>query len=275
MDACRYLAALIVGTLAGASKAALLGPAYVSPGAADLWEAIFRFAQQRAVFMSATTQEAYSLYDLAQGKFAVDIADFPHPSKADPVYGPLWEKPRDTFRLVVTRFPRTRTRRSISCSFFPTSSRTKSSMRWRIGCRVSWGPRRRTSSRSSSPISKASCPPSRPRPGWTRVHAGASCANHFRQMMNVVIPLSGPILGTVDVMQFISAWNEFILPLIVIRDKARLPVMVELLRLKGEIVKQMGPLMVGYAIASVLVIVLFLFSMRLFVRGLTEGAVNE
>ncbi len=72
-------------------------------------EAIFRFAQQRAVFMSVSTQEAYSLLDLAQGRFQVDIADFPQPAKDDPVYGPLtygprWEKPDDTFRFVVTRY---------------------------------------------------------------------------------------------------------------------------------------------------------------------------
>ena len=99
-------------------------------------------------------------------------------------------------------------------------------------------------------------------------------ASHFRQMMGVVLPLSGPILGTVGVMQFIGVWNEFVLPLVVIRDKEHLPVMVELLRYNGEIVKQMGPLMAGYTIASVPVVVLFLFSMRLFVRGLTEGAVK-
>lgn len=72
-------------------------------------EAVFRFAQQRAVFMSATTQEAYSLLDLAQDKFHVDIAEFPQPTKDDPVYGklvygPRWEKPDDTFRFVVTRY---------------------------------------------------------------------------------------------------------------------------------------------------------------------------
>lgn len=72
-------------------------------------EAVFRFAQQRSVFMSATTQEAFSLYDLSQGKFDVDIADFPLISKEDPVYGslaegPRWEKPDDTFRFVVTRY---------------------------------------------------------------------------------------------------------------------------------------------------------------------------
>jgi ABC-type glycerol-3-phosphate transport system permease component len=99
-------------------------------------------------------------------------------------------------------------------------------------------------------------------------------ANHFQQMRMVVLPLCGPILGTVGVMHFISEWNEFVLPLIVIRDSAALPVMVQLQRLAGEYIKLFGPLMAGYAIASIPVIVLFTFSMRLFVKGLTEGAIK-
>jgi ABC-type glycerol-3-phosphate transport system permease component len=99
-------------------------------------------------------------------------------------------------------------------------------------------------------------------------------ASHFQQLKNVVLPLSGPILGTVGVMQFIAAWNEFVLPLIVMRDHARLPVMVQLLRMAGEYLKFWGPLMAGYAMASIPIIILFIFSMKLFVRGLTEGAVK-
>jgi len=99
-------------------------------------------------------------------------------------------------------------------------------------------------------------------------------ANHFQQLRNVVLPLTGPILGTVGVMQFIAVWNEFVLPLIVMRDQARLPVMVQLLRMAGEYIKFWGPLMAGYALASIPIILLFVFSMKLFVRGLTEGAVK-
>lgn len=97
-------------------------------------------------------------------------------------------------------------------------------------------------------------------------------ANHFQQMRIIVLPLSGPILGTVGVMSFLTNWNDFVLPLIVMRDHIRLPVMVALLRLSGEYIKFWGPLMAGYALASLPIIFLFICSMKLFVRGLTEGA---
>ena len=99
-------------------------------------------------------------------------------------------------------------------------------------------------------------------------------ANHFQQLKLVVIPLSGPIMGTIAVMQFLGQWNEFVMPLIVMREQARLPVTVQLIRMAGEYIKLWGPLMPGYAIASIPVIILFTFSMKLFVKGLTEGAVK-
>ncbi|MDP6491201.1 MAG: ABC transporter permease subunit [Kiritimatiellia bacterium] len=99
-------------------------------------------------------------------------------------------------------------------------------------------------------------------------------ASHFRQMWTIVLPLSGPILGTVGVMHFMTAWNDFVLPLIVMRDHARLPVMVQLIRMAGEYIKLWGPLMAGYAMAAIPIIILFTFSMKFFVRGMTEGAVK-
>jgi ABC-type glycerol-3-phosphate transport system permease component len=99
-------------------------------------------------------------------------------------------------------------------------------------------------------------------------------AGHFRQMWSVVRPLSGPILGTVGIMVFVGFWNDFILPLVVLRDNEKLTIMVQLMRMSGEYIKYWGPMMAGYALASVPVIVLFVLSMRLFVRGISEGALK-
>ena len=99
-------------------------------------------------------------------------------------------------------------------------------------------------------------------------------ASHFTQLRTIVLPLSAPILGTVGVMHFMVAWNDFVLPLIIMRDQARLPVMVQLIRMVGEYIKLWGPLMAGYAMAAIPIIILFMFSMKLFVRGMTEGAVK-
>lgn len=99
-------------------------------------------------------------------------------------------------------------------------------------------------------------------------------AGHLQQIWNIVLPMSGSILGTVAIMKFIGVWNNVILPLVVLRDNDKLTIPVGLLRLEGEYVKQWGEMMAGYAIASIPLIVLFIFTMRLFVKGLAAGAIK-
>ncbi len=99
-------------------------------------------------------------------------------------------------------------------------------------------------------------------------------ASHFQQIMNVVIPMSGPILGTLAILSFLGKWNDFLLPLIVLRDKELFTLGVGLIYLDGEYVKQWGQIMAAYSIASIPLVVIFLFCMRLFVRGLSAGAIK-
>lgn len=99
-------------------------------------------------------------------------------------------------------------------------------------------------------------------------------ASHWRQLHTVVTPLSGAVLGTIAITVFVNVWNDFVLPLIIMRDQARLPVMVQLIRMAGEYIKYWGPMMAGYSLASIPIVVLFMLSMKLFIRGLTEGAVK-
>lgn len=99
-------------------------------------------------------------------------------------------------------------------------------------------------------------------------------ASQFRQLFVIVLPLTAPILGVIGVMHAIGQWNELLLPLVVMQDDSKLPVMVQLLRMNGEYVKFWGPLMAGYVLASVPIVFLFVASIRLFSRGLTDGAVK-
>ncbi len=99
-------------------------------------------------------------------------------------------------------------------------------------------------------------------------------ASHFKQIVNVVVPMSGPILGTLAILAFLGKWNDFLLPLIVLRDKELFTLGVGLIYLDGEYVKQWGQIMAAYFIASIPLIIIFLFCMRLFVRGLSAGAIK-
>jgi ABC-type glycerol-3-phosphate transport system permease component len=95
-----------------------------------------------------------------------------------------------------------------------------------------------------------------------------------QQVLNIVIPMSGPIIGTLAILSFLSMWNDFLLPLIVLRDQDLFTLGVGLIYLDGEYVKQWGQIMAAYFVASIPLLVVFLFTMRLFVRGLSAGAIK-
>lgn len=71
-------------------------------------EAVFLFAQQRAVFMTTGTWDARSLEQQAAGRFGVGVMNFPMPAKDDPVYGPYiegrnYESVDAGFRFAISR----------------------------------------------------------------------------------------------------------------------------------------------------------------------------
>lgn len=99
-------------------------------------------------------------------------------------------------------------------------------------------------------------------------------ASHFQQVINIVIPMASPIIGTLAILAFLNKWNDFLLPLIILRDKELFTLGVGLIYLDGEYVKQWGQIMASYFLASIPLIIIFLFTMRLFVRGLSAGAIK-
>ncbi|MBC2603624.1 carbohydrate ABC transporter permease [Puniceicoccus vermicola] len=97
---------------------------------------------------------------------------------------------------------------------------------------------------------------------------------HFAQIRHIVLPLSASIISVTCIMDFLASWNNVILPLLLLRDDALLTIPVGLFRLDGEYVKQYGELMAGYTISSIPLLIIFLFSMKFFVKGLAAGAVK-
>lgn len=99
-------------------------------------------------------------------------------------------------------------------------------------------------------------------------------AGHFHQLIHVVVPMSGPIIGTLAILSFLGAWNDFMMPLILLRDPELFTLGVGLIYLDGEYVKQYGRIMAAFSVAAIPLIVIFLFTMKLFIRGLSAGAIK-
>jgi len=96
----------------------------------------------------------------------------------------------------------------------------------------------------------------------------------FRVFWSVVLPLTGPALGTLGLITFISSWNNFVGPLVVMREVENYTVPLALRSMQSPNNTEWGALMAGSAIAMLPLLIVFVFSARRLVAGLTAGAVR-
>jgi len=100
-------------------------------------------------------------------------------------------------------------------------------------------------------------------------------AGHLQQIWHVLIPLSGPMIAIVCIMDFLQSWNNTILPLIVLSDDKLLTIPAGLVRLNLEYYQDYGEIMAALLISSLPLVIAFLLSMRLFTRSLTYRGLHR
>ena len=96
----------------------------------------------------------------------------------------------------------------------------------------------------------------------------------FSLYWRIVLPLMKPALGTLALITFITSWNNFINPLIVMRSLPNYTLPLALRSLQSTMNTEWGALMCGSAIATIPLIVLFAITSRQLIAGLTAGAVK-
>ncbi|MDV9188058.1 carbohydrate ABC transporter permease [Streptomyces sp. SR27] len=97
----------------------------------------------------------------------------------------------------------------------------------------------------------------------------------FRLFVEVVLPPMRPALAALGIFLFLYQWNDFIWPLIVLRDGASYTIPVALASLQGVDDTDYGAILAGTAVAAIPMAVVFLALQRHFVSGLLAGAVKE
>lgn len=91
----------------------------------------------------------------------------------------------------------------------------------------------------------------------------------------IVLPLLKPALGTLGLVTFISSWNNFIGPLVVLRSPENYTLPLALRSLQSPADTEWGALMAGAAVAVLPLLVLFALASRQLIAGLTVGAVKQ
>ena len=99
-------------------------------------------------------------------------------------------------------------------------------------------------------------------------------ASIFQCYWYIALPLSRPILAVIIIVALLDTWNEFLWPLIVISDDALRTIPIGLAFFNSQFTTNYGPLMAGYVLSSLPLLLVFLFTSKQFVQGLTAGAVK-
>ena len=98
--------------------------------------------------------------------------------------------------------------------------------------------------------------------------------SEFGIFWRVVLPLVVPALGTLGLITFIGAWNNFVGPLVVISEPERytLPLALRSLQSTGQ--TPWGAICAGAAMAVLPLMLMFTLASRRLIEGLSAGAVK-
>lgn len=97
----------------------------------------------------------------------------------------------------------------------------------------------------------------------------------FSIFFKIVLPNMKPALGALGIYSFMSQWGSFMWPLIILSTKDMYTLPVALASLDGLMYKDYGMMMLGAAISTIPVLIIFLLFQRQFISGLMGGAVKE
>ena len=96
----------------------------------------------------------------------------------------------------------------------------------------------------------------------------------FRIYWNIYMPLALPALATIGIMNFLSAWNAYVWPSIVLTKAEWMTLPLKLRELDLQQVTQWNVRMAGSLFTIIPIIVVFMLLQRYYIAGLTAGAVK-
>ncbi len=96
----------------------------------------------------------------------------------------------------------------------------------------------------------------------------------FRVYFNIFLPLLAPVTATCAIRTGIGIWNDYLLSLTVLNDSYTPTLMVAVQRFFGNRVSEYGLAFAGILLASLPIMIIFIFLQKYFIKGLAAGAVK-
>ncbi len=99
----------------------------------------------------------------------------------------------------------------------------------------------------------------------------------FRIFNTIVIPLMKPAIAVQAIFAFVSSWNNYFIPALVINSKLKktIPILIAQLRSADYQKFDMGQVYMTICLAIIPLIIVYMFLSRNIIRGVSVGAVKE
>ncbi len=98
--------------------------------------------------------------------------------------------------------------------------------------------------------------------------------NFFRLYRQVALPVLRPALAFLGIFTFVTVWNDYLWPLVVLVNPHRVTLQVALSQLNGLYNTDYSMVMAGTLMATVPLILVFLLGARQFIANLAAGAIK-
>jgi multiple sugar transport system permease protein len=99
-------------------------------------------------------------------------------------------------------------------------------------------------------------------------------ASEFQTYWHIILPLARPALAAIALFTFMANWNDFIGPLIYLNSKSQYTLALGLYGFLSRVRTEWGLLMAASTIMISPVIVLFFFTQRTFIQGITMTGIK-
>lgn len=97
---------------------------------------------------------------------------------------------------------------------------------------------------------------------------------HIGAFWRVILPLSTPALSIAFLFNFTAAWNEYLVARVVLFSSKQYTWTLGLFELQGQFITQWGMFAAGSMLVTIPVLLVFLYSSKWLVSGLTLGSVK-
>jgi len=91
---------------------------------------------------------------------------------------------------------------------------------------------------------------------------------------HIALPLAKPAIAVIAIFNALAVWNEYILAMIILQDKVKMPLQRGLMIFQGAHFTEYPLLMAGITLTVIPIVVIYLFMQRYIIEGITAGAVK-